>query len=247
MICPLYTLKPEYRNKKKYIWNINRTSMVLFTKIAFMRIDIQGFIAVEEEYVGETYMNRPVISDRQMEHVADVIVFVSDDVPKERINGILRDRVVYWSKALCFNEELKNERIIIYGTGYGAGQIEERLDRIGTTAELYCVTKREGPARHKGKRLIGASELHYHEECAVVVSVKSEKDRKEILGTLAGFHGKVYVERIIDEVAFLHLNLFQYLDLAVKNQREIYLYGNRTNLALLVEEIFHIYGIKLSR
>ena len=53
MICPLYTLAQKYQNKSIYVWNINRTSIVLFTKVAFMGINIQGFAVSEEKYVGE--------------------------------------------------------------------------------------------------------------------------------------------------------------------------------------------------
>ena len=246
MICPLHTLLPKYQNKKIYVWNINRTSVVLFTKIAFMKIDIQGFVIAEEKFGGETYMNRPVVFWKQVAYDNDTIILVSDDVPRERIFMLSDDQFVYWSDALGLNETLKNECIAVYGMGYGAGQVEALLGEIGKEAELYCVTKREGGARHKGKRVIEASELHYYENYSVIISVQSEGSRKEILETLSDFKGKVYVEHIIDEVAFLHLNLFQYLDLAVKEQREVYLYGRRTNIANLIEEILQIYHIKIS-
>ena len=35
MVFALYTLMEQYRNKKKYIWNVNRDSIGIFTKAVF--------------------------------------------------------------------------------------------------------------------------------------------------------------------------------------------------------------------
>lgn len=67
MICALYTLLGKYKDKKVYVWNTNRTSMVLFVKLAFTRVNIHGFVTEQEEHVGERYMNRPVVSLKQIE------------------------------------------------------------------------------------------------------------------------------------------------------------------------------------
>ena len=47
MICELYTLMNKYRNKKLYIWNINRNSTIVFTKAIFSKIDIRGFVVTK--------------------------------------------------------------------------------------------------------------------------------------------------------------------------------------------------------
>lgn len=227
------------------MWNVNRTSMILFAKIAFMRINIQGFVTPQKEYVGETYMNRPIVAVAQIEKEKDSIILVSDEVPKEKINVLPKDQVVYWFDAVEFNEALITEQIIIYGTGYGAGQIEDLLDERQAEVKLYCVTARKGCAIHKGKKLIEASELDFYSGYAVVVSVKAEKYRKEILETLADFSGHVYVDSVIDEVAFFHLNLFQNIDLAIKLHKKIYLYGKKNNLGKMIQDILCVYNIKI--
>lgn len=246
MICPLFTLAQKYQNKNIYIWNTNRTSMILFTKVAFMGINIRGFVVNEEKYVGEIYLNRPVVALSQIESDEDSIILLSDDVPVERISMVPKDKVVYWSEALKFNRSMEEERLIIYGTGYGADKIEELLGESGKEAELYCVTERKGAARHKGKRVIEAAELGRYSDYTVIISAKREKDRKEILDTLSDFPGTVYVEHIIDEVAFFHLNLFQNIDFAVKRHKKIYLYGRKNKIAKLMEHILGIYGIKVT-
>ena len=48
MINSLYSLKEKYKNSNKYIWNINRDSIVEFLWLAFSKVNIQGFVTDEE-------------------------------------------------------------------------------------------------------------------------------------------------------------------------------------------------------
>lgn len=246
MICALYTLLEKYKGKKIYVWNVNRTSMVLFTKIALRRINIQGFVVLQEEYIGKMYMNRPVISVRQVQQEPDSIVLVADEVPKESVETSLGNKAVFWSNALDINQSLKNKRVMIYGTGNGADKIEKELMEAGIQTELYCVTNRKGSARNKGKRVIEASELDRYKDYAIIISVLTEQNRKDILETLSDYDGYVYVQQIIDEVAYLHLNLFQYINSAILQQKKIYLYGRKNMITDLMEDTLNIYNIKIS-
>lgn len=245
MICALYTLLGKYKDKKVYVWNTNRTSMVLFVKLAFTRVNIHGFVTEQEEHVGERYMNRPVVSLKQIEQ-EDYIIIVADEVPRDRIMRIPDSKAVYWSDALGINEELRNRKIIIYGTGKGADKICEVLSKNDLEAELYCVTKRENITCYKGKKVIEVTELEDYGECSVIISVKRERYRKEILETLSRYRGYIFVEQIIDKVCIGQINLIQNIDLALKKHRKIYLYGRRTAIGELIEEVLQIYGIEVN-
>lgn len=220
--------------------------MILFTEIVFMQIDIEGFVVAEDKYVGETYMNRPVVAISQIECDENTIILVSDEVSREQISILPKDKIVYWSGALGFNENLKNERVIIYGTGYGAIQIEELLDGIGTETELYCVTKRKEGVCHKGKQVIEASELYSYEEYSIIVSVIAEMDKNEILEMLRNFPGKIYLRHIFDATVIPQISLIQSIDLAIRKGREIYLYGRNKAVASMVETALSIYNIKIN-
>lgn len=244
MISPLFTLMKRYKGKKLYVWNVNRTSMIMFTQIAFMRINIEGFVTPEMKYEGETYMNRPIVTTEQIKKEKNCVVIVADEVSSETISMLPKEKVVYWSEVQEINEEIFHNKIIVYGIGYGAEKLSKLLAERGEEAELYCVTKRESATMYHGKQIIEASELEQYKDYSIIISVKSEEYRKQILDTLSGFQGQIYVEHIIDEVAFSHLNLFQTLDLAVKEKKEIYLYGDKNEISKLMEDVLAIYNIR---
>lgn len=250
MVCALYSLKKKYLDKKIYIWNISRDSVELFAMLAFRRIDVQGFITLQQEYVGETYMNRPIFSLKHIEWDEDSIIFVADDVSRDKINMLPDDKVVYWSDALGINEELRNRKVIIYGIGYGADQLYAKLSKEEIEVELYCVTRKDNVDEYRGKKVIGADELNNYENCAVIISVIIHQYRLEIMETLSDFPGQVYVERIfIDEKGRSILrgnNLIQNIDHVIKENGKIYLYSKRNQLSKLIEDVFNIYNIKIN-
>lgn len=246
MIYTLYSLKKIYSDKKVYVWNINRDSMGVFLKVALMGIDIQGFVAPQDEYVGEEYMNRPVISPAQIEQDTESIVLIADTVPEEAYNMILPAQRALWKDSLEIREELRSGKIIIYGTGQGCEQLCKALREERIEAELFCVTKKNDSTHYKGKEVIESAELDQYEDFAVLVSVLSPWYREEILNELTHFSGKVYIElaNIMDRPEDL-INFVQNLDLAVREKRKIYLYGERNLVAGWIESILHIYGIRI--
>lgn len=246
MVNTIYTLKKKYRDKKIYIWNINRDSMTVFTKAVFRRIDVQGFVTLQEEYAGEMYMNRPVVTLEQVVQEEDSIILASDEVLKYTTDILPTDKVIYWSEALECDEELRQRKVIIYGTGWGARQLDKVLSDEGVKAELYCVTQKDyATQQYQGVKVIEAAELKKYEEYAVIISVVIGQYRQEIMETLADFQGHIYVEHIIGEVEMSHINLIQDIDLAIRKHKKIYLYSKRNALSELIEEVLYTYGIQI--
>lgn len=246
MLYELYTLKRKYQGKTLYIWNINRTSMVLFTMLAFRRLNIQGFVTTEEQYEGEVYMNRPVIYYKQIMNDENSLILVSDEVAKNVMAMVPSDRIIYWSDALDINEEIRNKKVILYGMGYGAEQLCNILHKIDIEPELYCVTKKSGVTEHNGKKVIAVTEIEKYKDYVVIIAVKEEKYRREILDTLSDFKGSVYMEYIIGVYDRLHINFMQNIDLAIKKNRKIYLYSKKNLMSRLIEEVLSLYGIRIS-
>lgn len=250
MICELYTLKKEYRDKKIYIWNVNRDSMVIFLNVALRRLDISGFVTIEEELVGKIYMNRPIVHLSQIEQEEDsiVIVFYKDRVPEARICMLPDNKYVYWEEALEINDELRQKRIIIYGAGYGAEQVCKVLNKEGMEAELYCVTEKKGLQSYRGKKVIEPAELIEGDygDYAVIISMITTKYREEVLEILSEFSGWVYIEGIRPKASESYLNLIQKVWFAVTNHRKIYLYSKKNMIAELIVEMLGIYGINIS-
>lgn len=64
MLKIFYSIAEKIQKKDIYIYGINRDSMAVFTKLAFLGGDIEGFIDITRRFVGEYFMNRPIISYR---------------------------------------------------------------------------------------------------------------------------------------------------------------------------------------
>lgn len=248
MVNMLYVLKKEYRDKKIYIWDVNRYSIVVFMEAAFRRINVQGFVTPQEKFVGEMYMNRQIVTWNQIEQEKNSIILVSDQVLKDTIAMLPTERVLYWSDALECNEELHQKKIIVYGTGWGSRQLEKVLSKEGVAINLYCVTHNDNDSQqYRKKDIVEANELGKYEEYAVIISVIAGKARQEILETLMDFNGQIYLENIFaDESEIVHINLIQSIALAIKKAKKIFLYSKKSVTSKLFEEVMGIYGITIS-
>lgn len=243
MICMLKTLKADLITKKIYIWNINRDSVDLFLKAALSRIDIQGFVTIQEEYIGQSYMNRPIISLDQVKKEEDSLVLLADKVPEKIVDIFPSGKAFFWSDSLELNNELFHKGVIIYGVGGGAKQLREFLDEEGIFVERYCVTKKDQIEEYQGKAVIEVADINEYKDCAVIISVKSATYRKEILEALSSFQGKIYVEH--DSVISV-LGLIQSIDTAIKKNRKIYLYSRKNQISQWITDVLDIYGIEIS-
>jgi hypothetical protein len=218
----------------------------MFTKILLMKINVCGFVVPEEceEYAGETYMNRPIVSLKQVEDDENKIILVSHDVSETIFNSI--KNAVYWEESLELNSELRHKKIIIYGTGGGAKRICKKLEDIGNCEYIFCLSKLEGSREFQGRRVIEACELEQYEDYVVVISVVTPEFLMQILEVLneKGFLGTIYLEVSLLHCKHAHtITLPQRLNMAIKEHKKVYLYGQKNDLAELIEDACKLYGI----
>lgn len=243
MVFALYTLMEKYKNKKLYIWNVNRDSIGIFTKAFLSRIRIQGFVSDEETEKNDTYMNCPVIFKEEVSKDSDAIVLLADEV-SEDVKTILPDgQAVYWSDSLEIHHDLRKSRVIVYGTGGGAARLNQIFDRENIKPECYCVTNQNHAAYYAGKKVIDAGQLGNYQGCSVIVSVWNRQYHSEILDTLNNFTGAIYIDTDYLQDSFSMINFIQSIEYAVKKNRKIYLYGKRDMIAELIEESLSSYHI----
>ncbi len=248
MIHALYILKEELWNKKIYIWNINRDSVIYFTKAMFSGINIQGFVTLQKEYAGEKFFNRPIIYAEQIKLDQDDVVLVADGVSENIKNEIQAGQVIYWSDALAINPELYQKKIIVYGTGHGAEQLCKALDCVGIEAELFCVTKLDHMKQYKNKEIIEVERLTEYKEYAIIISTQKKRFIDEILQLINIFGNAIYLDmaKLITLADMVHLNLAQSIDQACKKNKKIYLFGKKNLVADVIEEVMKPYEIKIS-
>lgn len=244
MIYAFMTLKNTYADKKIYLWNVNRDSIGMFTALAFRRIPVEGFVTFGE-YAGESYMNRTVRCVYDLEQEEDGIILVADSVSKDLIGTLPGNRAVYWSDALVWNDKICQERkLIVYGIGWGAQDVCRKLSDRKREADLYCVTKKNGVAQFNGKEVITAEELNKYPDYAILVSVKSKEFQMQILETLHGFQGPIYLdfEHLIDDTSVI--NFVQCLNTAIQTHKKAYIYGKMNATTELLESILSAYGVR---
>lgn len=245
MIHTLYTLKSNYRKKNIYIWNVNQDSIVVFSDLMLMKINVHGFI-MSTEYIGERFMNRPIVTVEQVELDENAIILLADTVSETVMSTLQNYKTVRWSDAREIDTELKRKRSIIYGIGYGADRLCEKLNGEGIDAELYCVTEKNKTSIYRGKRIIEASELQQYKDFAIIISVVKTRYRGEILDILSDFEGDVYMDEIIKRENAMLISFAQNIDYAIKECREIYLYGKKDMLAQLLREALLFYDVEIS-
>jgi len=242
MVCALYTLKKQYQNKEIYIWNVNRDSIAMFIEMAFRRIVVQGFVCAQEKYAGELYINCPVVTLEQIQNNENAVLFVSDRISAD----VLPDaNVIYWSDALELNANLYGEKIIVYGTGYGAERLSDFLEEKGIRVELYCVTQKDRELCFRGKKVIEANELESYSDHAILISVRKKQYRREILQTLADFKGTLYEKTELFIRGDDCVNFIQNIDLAIKKNKKVYLYSEKNVTAGLIEDVLRLYDIEV--
>lgn len=248
MIHALYTLKKELWNKKVYIWNINRDSVMVFTKAIFNRINIQGFVTLQKKYVGEKFFNLPIIYAERIGYGQDSVVLVAESVSEDIKNEIQAGQVIYWSESLDINPGLYQKKIIVYGTGNGAGNLCKILERVGIEVGLFCVTKLGHVRQYRNKEIIEAGRLAEYKEYAIILSVENKRYIEEILEIINNFCDNIYMDvaKLITIPDLVHMNIAQSMDQAYKENKKIYLYGKKNAVAGLIEDVIKPYDIKIS-
>lgn len=248
MIHALYALKREYLFKKIYIWNINIDSLGLFMRIKFGGIDVQGFVTIQDEYVGKTYLNHPVVSLKQVETIEDSLILVADDVSQCTKELLPVQKAFAWKAVSGINEDLRKSKIIVYGIGNGAKQLHAYLDKEGIKEQMYCLTNKSDFSQFIDKPIIEAAELKNYTDHSVVISVSDRQYRNEILGVLDGFTGQIYMdlEYMIASTVGGVASPLQNLNSAMETHKKIYLYGRKSFMTEFLENFLEGCGIRIS-
>lgn len=246
MIHALYTLKKEYLDKKIYIWNINRNSIGVFMRAAIRGINVQGFVSVEKQYLGGTYMNRPIVSLEQAEEDDNSIILIGEDVPENVIKMISNDKAVYWMDAQEISNDLRQKNIIVYGIGKGSEKLCDNLQAESIGVDLYCVSKRGSAARCRGKQVIVSNDLEKYKDYHIIISVMNPQYQMEIMQILEGLHRDAWIDYdyLMDKPEEL-LDFIQNINFAINDKRDIFIYGKKNMVSGLIEDTLKTYGIRI--
>lgn len=244
MLKILYTLSEKFRDKNIYIYGITRNSINIFTDLAYRGTNICGFVETNGRYVGEQFMNRPIVGKDGLSGACDVVI-LWEGVPKgtaeQELPGI---EVFYADEALDIDYRLKHKKVVIYGIGERGEEIYGLLAERGIKAAAACVTEKKQDIWH-GLKVYGIEELRDNPDMAVIVAVRLQKYKNAMLEKIKEFRAEKYIDEFVPAFWAREGDLFQIVNVANTNQKEIYLYGNDAEATEFVESILNRYDISV--
>lgn len=247
MLRAIYSIAMPMRQKKMYIYGINKDAITVFTNLAFWGADIKGFIDDEgNRYVGEQYMNRPIISLEMVKEIENVIVVIPEmlerSVAKAKFGSI---EVFYSEEIIAPDEELKKKDVYIYGIGAYGEKIYKQFCEYGIQFKAACVSKKGSVSIWHKLPVYEISEINETEDCAFIIATERPVYREQMLEMLAGYKGDKCVYNYILQHHISEGRFFQVIGRAVSEHKEIWVYERDRDLADKVIEILSRYSVKV--
>lgn len=248
MVRLLYTLPNALKNKSIYIWNIDKDSITEFTKLALRQIDIKGFVTQEKAYIGERYMNRPVVSVEEAMQEENILIIVSERCNRNKIPETVNQKAFEFSELLQIDETLREKKVYIYGAGTGGKEIYHELRKNNIDIESFCVTNRNNEKEMiEDKKICQIDEIDQKDNNAFVISVLRDKVKQEIVDVLDARGEDMYVRDFLNDDIILVISLFQSVHKAWDEKRKIYIYTKtRGGYCELIEKTLELYGIGIA-
>lgn len=246
MIKLLYTFSEEMKRKSIYIWDVSKDSITEFTKLAFRKIDIKGFVTQEETYIGEWYMNRPVVGVEDVLRDKNAIVILSEKCERSKLPVDVNQKAFLVSELLKIDEQLKEKRVYIYGAGVGGESIYAELENAGINVEAFCTTMNDKLGIIHNKRIYQIDEIENSDNNAFIISVLHENVKQEIIDVLDTRNADMYIRDFLLDEAIFRMALFQSVHKAWYEKKRIYIYTKTLGSYFrLLKEILELYGIEI--
>lgn len=242
----IQTISEYYREHKIYVWGVKRNSMAVFAKLAFRGINVSGFVVEEQRYSGEMFFNRPVLHIEDFLASADAIIIAADVCAKDRFSQEMP--IYYLNDIWEVNSDLKDEQIIIYGTGKGAEYIYHQLMKKGIEVEAFCVTSQNNQTEFMGLPVLNISDIEITKKCAVIISAINETYKLEMQNNLENKGvPNIYTDEFMPRTDLLMSPFIQSLYKAIKENKKIYIYTKKVDEnAELITRMLLIYQVEVT-
>lgn len=118
MLRTLFTIAERYKEKRIYIYGINRNAINVFTELVYRGADVCGFVDSHNRCIGQYFMNRPIQETTSVMGKKNVVIIISKFYEKAHIqNEILNTEICYITEILDVDLSLGEKRVVIYGLG----------------------------------------------------------------------------------------------------------------------------------
>lgn len=246
MIKLLYTLSEEMKKKPIYIWDVSKDSITEFTKLAFRLIDVKGFVTQEKAYIGQQYMNRPVVGIEEVLKETNSIIIISKKCERSKLPLDVNQKAFLISELLRVDEKLKEKRVYIYGAGVGGRSIYAELVDAGIDIEAFCTTVKGNEGVLQNKKIYQIDEIEYCDNDAFIISVLHENVKQEIIEVLDMRDTDIYIRDFLLDGAIFRMALFQSVHKAWYEKKKIYIYTKTLNSYYqLLKKIMELYGMNI--
>lgn len=248
MLKLLNTLSDKIKSKNIYIWNVDKDSITEFTKLALRQIDVKGFVTQEQMYIGEYYMNRPVMDVEEALHDQNAIIILSERCDRSKISEEINQKAFLLSELLQIDEALQRKTVYIYGAGSGAKSIYTDLEESGINIEAFCVSHQgDGIATCMERKVYQIDEITQSDSNVFVISALKKQYHQEMVDRLSSLGANMYIRDFLNDDILLVISLFQSIHKAWSEKRKIYVYTRTVGgYFLLIKNTLKLYGIEIS-
>ncbi|MDE5698661.1 MAG: hypothetical protein K2I96_14835 [Lachnospiraceae bacterium] len=247
MLKILYALAEKYEGKEIFIYGIGFHAMSAFAELSYCGIDITGFVNTNkayEQHAGKYIMNRRIVVKEELVQ-NDSIVVVPREISKTAIQKMLYGIcVLEIDELLAPDYRLRNKKVIIYGIGQRGNEIYDLLESNGIKPAAACVSEKKQDV-WKGLPVYSVDELEAAPDIVFILATKLPKYRDEMLGELEDRDAEKYIDLFLTYNDMVSGDMYQIVDKAFGERKNIFLYGNDDELFKFIEKILNRYGVNI--
>ena len=239
----LYIVSEEYQKKDIYVYGVCRESVDVFANITLHNGDVAGFVDDSGSVVGDSFMNRAIISEDEFEATGAAVLVLPGFVIKDSVKT--RKEKFYWREILEVNLDIGEKNIYVYGLGEVGKKICKKLDEENIRIKGVCISNRNGYERWNDKTIVDLEEIEQGEDCAIILAIEKNHFRRQMLEKVECYQAELYLPDIISQNYISNSTFFQCVAKAVREHKKIYVYGNKNDWTDLILTIFKRYDVKV--
>ncbi len=250
MIRFIYDIKECYKNKKIYIWDLNRNSVELATYALFKGVVVEGFVLRKNIFPDKTFINRPIIDLDSAKKIFGILVVSNacdDSILSYLVAELTNMIIIHADELYTFSDRLKNKSVFVYGIGGGARALSDVLKKENVSIKAYIQTDAKTGMTFKGVPVLNREALLREDNPVVIVSVLNDIVQKEIVDGLSEKNDiEIYISEIVDRITAQQEVLLPSINEAIKEGKLIYLLGEQNAYTDKVIQCLMEYDIYVS-
>ncbi|MDE6054281.1 MAG: hypothetical protein K2G55_11065, partial [Lachnospiraceae bacterium] len=239
----LYVVSEEYRKKDIYVYGVSRESVDVFANITLHNGEVAGFVDDSGSVIGDSFMNRVIISEEEFEDTEAAVLVLPGFVTKDSVKTCKEK--FYWREVLEVNLDIGEKNIYVYGLGEVGKKLCKKLDEENIEIKGVCISDRGGYERWNGRTVVDLEEIEQEEDCAIILATEKDNFLRQMLRKVECYQAELYLPDIISQNYISNSTFFQCVAKAVREHKKIYVYGNKNDWTDLILIIFRRYGVKI--